>query len=275
MNTGTEEHKKKVEATFDTICEGYDNDALRFFIHSANELLRVLELQGNERLVDIAAGTGNITLRAANILNDGQVTALDLSQGMLEQARSKAEQLGLNNIEYRCGDLEALEQPETPFDVATCGFGIFFLPDMHSGLKAIKSQLAPGGRLAITSFLEGMMEPQSEMFLEKVEAFGIEPPPLSWKRIDTAGKAAKLLEEAGYKDIEQSSGQMGYHVNNAEDWWQVIWNSGYRGLLMQLGEEELQRFRSEHLADVQAHATGEGIWLDVPVLFTRARVAST
>jgi hypothetical protein len=65
---------------------------------------------------------------------------------------------------------------------------------------------------------------------------------------------------------------MGYHLETAADWWQVIWNSGYRGLLMQLTEKDLLRFRDEHLDDVQALADAKGIWMDVPVLFTLARV---
>jgi ubiquinone/menaquinone biosynthesis C-methylase UbiE len=272
MTHDTEDVKQKVAKTFDTVCKDYDCAPLRFFSSSAEELLRVLNLRGNERLIDIAAGTGNISLPAAKILSQGHVTAVDLSSGMLDQARTKAEAAGLNNIKFHCCDLESLKQPDSSYDVATCGFGIFFLPDMHNGLKTIHSQLAPGGWLAITTFLENMMEPLSGMFLEKVEEFGIEPPPLSWKRLDSPDKVDQLLMESNYFGIGHNSQQMGYYLDNAADWWQVIWNSGYRGLLMQLPEEDLLRFRNEHLGDVQALADDKGIWMDVPVLFTLARV---
>lgn len=272
MKQAKDDPKQKVAATFDTICEGYDCAALRFFSSSAEELLRILDLQGHERLIDIAAGTGNITLPAANILREGHVTAVDLSSGMLEQARNKAAEAGLSNIHFHCCDLESMDEPESSYDVATCGFGIFFLPDMHNGLMAIRSQLSPGGSLAITTFLEDMMEPLSGMFLEKAVEFGIEPPPLSWKRVDSLNKVDQLLIESNYFGIAHRSLQMGYYLNNAADWWQVIWNSGYRGLLMQLEEEDLMQFRSEHLADVQGLANEKGIWMDVPVLFTLARV---
>jgi ubiquinone/menaquinone biosynthesis C-methylase UbiE len=272
MAAKKDDHKDKVATTFDTICEGYDCNALRFFTRSAQELLRFLNLQGHERLIDIAAGTGNISLPAAKILDQGHVTAVDLSPGMLEQAKTKASEEGLDNIHFHCCDLEKLQEPESSFDVATCGFGLFFLPDMHNGLNAIRKQLLPGGLLAITTFLDGMMEPMSSLFLEKVEAFGIEPPPLSWKRVDNPQKVDQLLMEAQYYEIAHHSQQMGYYLDNAADWWQVIWNSGYRGLLLQLEEEDLMRFKNEHLAEVQALDTGGGIWLDVPVLFTVGRV---
>jgi len=272
MATKKDEHKQKVATTFDTICEGYDCNALRFFTSSAQELLRFLDLQGDERLIDIAAGTGNISLPAAKLLEQGHVTAVDLSRGMLEQAKNKAKEEGLNNIHFHCCDLEHMKEPESSFDVATCGFGIFFLPDMHNGLKSIRRQLSPGGLLAITTFLDGMMEPMSSMFLKKVEAFGIEPPPLSWKRVDSPQKVDQLLMETQYYEIAHHSQQMGYYLENAADWWQVLWNSGYRGLLLQLDEEEQMRFKNEHIAEVQSLDSGSGIWLDVPVLFSVGRV---
>jgi len=264
--------KQMVANIFDTICEGYDCNALRYFSSSAQELLRFLNLQGNERLIDIAAGTGNISLPAARILKAGHVTAVDLSRGMLEQAQIKAKEEGLSNIHFHCCDLEHMEEPESSFDVATCGFAIFFLADMQNGLRAIRKQLSPGGLLAITTFLDGMMEPLSSLFLEKVEAFGIEPPPLSWKRVDSPQKIDQLLMETSYYEIAHHTQQMGYYLDNAADWWQVIWNSGYRGLLLQLDEEDLKRFKNEHLAEVHALDNGNGIWLDVPVLFSVGRV---
>jgi ubiquinone/menaquinone biosynthesis C-methylase UbiE len=272
MMQNMEDVKQKVATTFNTVCEDYDCPPLRFFSNSAEELLRVLNLKGHERLIDVAAGTGNISLPAAKILSEGHVTAVDLSSGMLGRARSKAEAASLNNIHFHCCDLESLGEPEFSYDVATCGFGIFFLPDMHNGLKTIRNQLSPGGWLAITTFLEDMMEPLSGMFLKKVEEFGIEPPPLSWKRLDSPEKVDQLLMESNYFGIAHQRQQMGYHLETAADWWQVIWNSGYRGLLMQLTEKDLLRFRDEHLDDVQALADAKGIWMDVPVLFTLARV---
>ena len=131
MSLTDAEHKEKVASTFDTVCDTYDCDELRFFRSSAERMLDLLELTGQERLVDIAAGTGHITVAAAKRLNKGHVRAVDLSEGMLAQAQNKASKSGLGNIEFHCCDLESLETPEQGYDAATCGFGIFFLPDME------------------------------------------------------------------------------------------------------------------------------------------------
>jgi hypothetical protein len=65
--------------------------------------------------------------------------------------------------------------------------------------------------------------------------------------------------------------QFGIHLNCADDWWEVIWNSGYRGIVGQLNQEQLAQFRQEHLAEVAELKTDKGIWMDVPVHIASAR----
>jgi ubiquinone/menaquinone biosynthesis C-methylase UbiE len=262
------EHKEKVANTFNTVCDAYDCEELRFFRSSAERMLDLLELTGDERLVDIAAGTGHITISAAKRLSDGKVRAVDLSEGMLSQAQAKARSEKLNNIEFHCCDLESLETPEQGFDMATCGFGIFFLPDMDNGLRVIRQQLREGGRFIMTSFLEGMQEPLTTLFLDRIQTYGLEPPPLSWKRLDNQDKTMTMLRETGFKNIESHEEQLGYHLPDAQAWWRVLWNSGYRSLLMQLPEDRLECFRYEHLQEVAEFSNEHGIWMNINVLFT-------
>jgi hypothetical protein len=73
----------------------------------------------------------------------------------------------------------------------------------------------------------------------------------------------------GFKSIDTHEEQLGYYLPDAQAWWSVLWNSGYRGLLMQLEEDALERFRAEHLEEVSGHAGELGIWMDIRVLFTQ------
>jgi hypothetical protein len=62
-----------------------------------------------------------------------------------------------------------------------------------------------------------------------------------------------------------------YSLPDAEAWWAVIWNAGFRRMVCQLSPSDQERFRREHFREVAALATSEGIWLDVGVLFTVGR----
>ena len=53
-----EERKQMIKETFNTVSEGYDNPALRFFEDSATHLAGYLKLKGSEHVLDVASGTG-------------------------------------------------------------------------------------------------------------------------------------------------------------------------------------------------------------------------
>ena len=61
---------------------------------------------------------------------------------------------------------------------------------------------------------------------------------------------------------------VGYYLDNAEAWWDVVWNAGFRRLISQLPHQDQDRFRREHLEEVAALATRDGIWLDVGILIS-------
>jgi ubiquinone/menaquinone biosynthesis C-methylase UbiE len=263
-----QERKLKIRETFNTVSSGYDNPALRFFKTAAEHLADSMMFSGNENVLDVACGTGNVSLACAHRLPNGQVAGVDMSEGMLEQAKSRALGQQLQNISFHCMDLESMAFEADSFDAATCGFGVFFLPDMVNALGNVARHVKPGGAVGITSFSGAMMEPQSKMFLDGIQAHGIEPPPLSWKRLDNPEKVQALFQTVGLERTEVKSVQAGYYLADFDEWWDVLWNSGYRGMLSQLSEEALSRFKSEHEKELLSLSVDKGIWLDVEVLIT-------
>jgi ubiquinone/menaquinone biosynthesis C-methylase UbiE len=65
---------------------------------------------------------------------------------------AKAREKGLGNLEFRIGDMLALDYPHASFDVVACVFGIFFVPDMVAFTKELWRMVRPNGRLAITTW---------------------------------------------------------------------------------------------------------------------------
>jgi SAM-dependent methyltransferase len=99
------------------------------------------------RVLDAGAGTGSIALLAAELGHE--VTAVDLSAGMLEHARRKAAERGLD-VTFVHGPAEA--PPAGPFDAVVERHVVWTLPDPAGALEAWRSVCAPGGRLVL---LEG------------------------------------------------------------------------------------------------------------------------
>lgn len=267
-----QEQKQKVMASFDMASEGYDCPSLRFFVESASWLVKKLQLKGDEHLLDVATGTGNVAIAAARELGNGNVTGIDLSEKMLQRAVSKVNEMNLRNVIFRQCDIENMGFDDNTFDAACCAFGLFFLPNMENGLKCISEALKPGGKLAVTSFAPSLMMPLRRMLFDRLKGYGIEEPKLSWMLLDTPDKINALMKSAGYDDIQIQSKQMGYYLKNSLEWRDVLWNSGYRGLLSRLSGDDLKRFMDEHLQEVSGTAGDNGIWLEVEVLLATAAV---
>ena len=265
--------KALMKETFNTVSGGYDGAALRFFPRSAEHMASLLGLSGREQVLDVACGTGHATLAVAKALPRGKVTALDFSAGMLGQARQKADALGISNIEFAEGDMADLPFPPRTFDAAVCAFGIFFVPDMEKQLAHIASRVRPGGRVMISNFQEDYFHPLRDLFMDTITEYGVQVPPQAWKRIAHEEGCRRLFAAAELSDVRVETRNVGYHLGSADEWWDIVWNAGFRGMVAQLPTDQQERFKREHLEAVDALRTADGIWLDVGVLYTSGMTA--
>jgi ubiquinone/menaquinone biosynthesis C-methylase UbiE len=261
-----DERKQLMKATFDAVSEGFDSGALRFFSESAKCMVNYLKGPDVARVLDVATGTGNLALEIARNLPGTHVTGIDFSAGMLSRARAKS--AGLSNVEFLEMDMESLEFPDDYFDAVVCAFGIFFVVDMVSQLKHLRSKIRPGGKIVISGFYEDAFQPLIEIFSRRLESYGVERPSLTWKRIATERLSRDLMRDAGFAKIEVHRKELGYYLEDAAEWWQLVWNAGLRSQLNQLSAEDLERFRTEHLEEIDALRTTEGIRLKMEILFT-------
>ncbi|MDH5360599.1 MAG: class I SAM-dependent methyltransferase [Gammaproteobacteria bacterium] len=266
MDTDSDERKEFIRQVFNTVCERYGKDSLRFFENAANHLPGLLNLRGKEQVLDIATGTGLAASRMAAFLPQGHVTGIDMSEGMLQQAEAMRQELGLNNIDYRQMDMTQLALPDAHYDVINASFAIFFVEDMDALVRHINTKIKPGGRLLSTHFAAGSMAPMQELLMRRLQDYGVEVPQAAWSQLDSEEKNRQLFAQAGLTGIEHHRHQVGYYFQHAEQWWDVVWWAGFRGFVNQLGEEKLEQFKQEHLAEVNALADKNGIFFNVEII---------
>src|SRR3990172_8359947 len=170
MSKQQQKMKAMLKETFDAVSGGYDGKALRFFPESAKNMATLLDLRGDEQVLDVACGTGHASLAIAQMLPKGRITAVDFSAGMLDQARKKAASMKIGNIDFEARDMQDLGFAESRFDVDICAFGIFFVDDMNAQLSHIVSTVKPGGRIMISNFLENYFHPLKDLMAKRLEA---------------------------------------------------------------------------------------------------------
>jgi len=257
--------KRMIQHAFDTVAKGYDHPSLAFFPETATSMVEHLGLAETCHLLDVCAGTGVVSLCAARQLVQGKVMGIDLSSGMLQQAQMKADEEGINNVMFKQMDLDHMDFPQHNFDAATCSFGLFFLEDMQPGLQNIADAVKPGGKIAISTFAEGAFEPMSSLFLERYESFGKEAPPPSWKRLASEEALTRIFRSVGIETVDIYQEKLGCQLSSPQNWWDVVWNAGYRGFLNQLSELEQIAFKQQHMNEIRELCAEENVWLDTSV----------
>ena len=113
-------------------------------------LLAAAALRGGERVLDVACGTGLVSFAAANAVGPaGDVLGVDLSGGMVDAARQRAQQRGVSNAAFVRMDAERLALPDASFDVVLCALGLMYMPEPEQALREMRRVLRPGGRLVV------------------------------------------------------------------------------------------------------------------------------
>ena len=147
--TTTEEHVAPPEA-WDAIAEGYDRYVAPQEVELANEALRLVGLGPGERFLDVAAGTGGLSLPAARL--GAEVLATDWSPAMIERFEARVREEGLSNAEGRVMDCHALDLPDDSFDVTGSQFGVMLVPDQPRALREMVRVTKPGGRVLVIAY---------------------------------------------------------------------------------------------------------------------------
>jgi ubiquinone/menaquinone biosynthesis C-methylase UbiE len=248
--TTQEEAKDRAARTYNAAADAYDHRANSFWERFGRETVERLRLSRGSRVLDVCCGSGASALPAAHMVGPGgSVLGIDLAEKLLNLARAKAAEQGLRNAEFRLGDMLDLRLPELHFDAVICVFGIFFVPDMPTAVRALWKLVRPGGRLAITTWGPRFFEPATTAFWNSIRDVrpdlykGFNP----WDRINDPRSVRAMLREGGV-GLADVVAQAGTHpVSSPEAWWSAVLGSGYRGTLDQLDVPAREYVRQANL----------------------------
>jgi ubiquinone/menaquinone biosynthesis C-methylase UbiE len=132
---------------WDKAAEYYENCWQAQLKPAHDLLLEVSNIQPNEHIIDIAAGTGLITFRMAEaVCPSGSILATDISDEMVNIGTKLAHSKGYNNVRFERMDAEHLLCDDGTFDLATCALGLMYFPNPDASLAEMYRVLKSGGR---------------------------------------------------------------------------------------------------------------------------------
>lgn len=159
-----------IESVYNFYAGVYDVVFERFFREGRRRAIQASEVRPGERVLEVGVGTGACL---PLMPPDCHITGIDLSEGMLEEARKRVQNLGMTNVRLIKMDATRLDFPDDSFDAIIAAFFITTVPDPRAVVEEMKRVCRKGGRMV---FVNHFMAPN--VFINDCEEFFA---PLFWR----------------------------------------------------------------------------------------------
>lgn len=158
-----------VDEVFHRVARRYDvmNDLMSLGTHRLFKrmLLQMLALRPGQRVLDLAGGTGDLSILFSEAVGDaGEVILTDPNGEMLKVAQDRLWDAGCANVTLCQAPGESLPFPDESFDRACISFGLRNFTDKDQGLKEILRCLKPGGILGVLEFSTPEAQPLRQAY---------------------------------------------------------------------------------------------------------------
>jgi SAM-dependent methyltransferase len=168
-------------------------------------MIDALELKPGDRLLELAAGPGDTGLMAAEIIRPGTLISSDGAEAMVDVARRRARELGIDNVEFRQLELEWIDLETATVDALLCRWGIMLIVDPEAAAREMRRVLAPGGRAALAVWDVPERNPWTTVPNSAMVELGHAQPPSPGApglfALAGDGRLAELLEDGGFTDV--------------------------------------------------------------------------
>ena len=229
----------------------FDEHLRRSYAAATRRLLELACVQPGHRILDIASGTGEPGLPAAEIAGpSGFVLLTDQSPEMLAVARDKARAQDLHNVEFRVSDAEQLQLDPKSFDAALCRGALCLMPEPVRCLRIVYEALKPGGHIALLVVGRPEANPHFTIpyavlgkYVSLPRYDPTAPGPFAFADPD---RLRSVLAEAGFRDLHVEQVEHTWQVSSGREYWDYMRRfSVVTSLLAQLSADQHDRIGEE------------------------------
>ena len=230
--------RARLTAIFDRSAPLYDTLEPRFFRKIARRLVGRVSVAQDSAVLDIATGPGVVLSEIARtVRSDGLLVGVDLSAGMVREARARLSTIGVaTNVLVMAA--EQLGFSDESFDLVTMSRA-YLLPQRHAILGEIRRVLRRDGCVAIAEFgrLDHRWSWKNDLYARLLPSI----PGPARPGFDAATLKAELVA-AGFDGVQVESEDLDVSYANVEEWWESSMSHGERGALELLDGDARQAF---------------------------------
>ena len=237
----------------------YESAWQRALRPAQERLLEAANLQTGEQVLDVASGTGLVTLPAANqVAPTGRVVAVDLSKKMVHALRAEVQRNGHGHVEVRQMDAESLDFADETFDVALCSLGLMYVPDPAQAIAEMHRVLAPGGRAVSVVWGRRSKCGWAELFPIMDKRVSSDVCPLFFQ-LGTGEHLKMQFEGAGFQNVETERFSSELPFKDAKEACDAaFWGGAVALAWNKFGDAKREAARKEYLESIAPYRSGQG-----------------
>lgn len=254
--------QEQTRNAWDEIASGYDQFVTPLHNGLAEKTLRLAGLRSGMHFLDVASGTGALSLPAARL--GAQVVATDISSAMIQRLNARARQEGLSNLEGIVMDAHNLDLDDGAFDISASQYGVMLLQDLPQALREMARVTRPGGRVVVVAFGPPSQVEFLKFFLGAMKSvipgfagLPMDPPPLPFQVSDPE-KLRRVMASAGLEDIRVEKFSQELAFQSGKHLWNWVTHSHPIGAGMVAGLSEEQALVVQRKLDVMLRERAGG-----------------
>jgi SAM-dependent methyltransferase len=228
-------------------------------------MVRKLDPQPRDTVLELAAGLGDTGLMAARLIGEtGRVIITDFTPEMVAAARRRAEELSVENTEFRTLDAERMDLETDSVDGVLCRWAYMQMIDPAAAFAETRRVLRPGGRLAFSVWAERERNPTLSLAGNVLVVFGHTPPPDPQEPsaffLADPERIRKLVEGAGFAEPEIEEVSFRWRFATRDTYWRYLTETAASAsrILRSLSPEAQNTVRKRVHEAARPYYSGEG-----------------
>jgi len=226
-----------------------------------DEFVDHLDPSSDCRALEVAAGSGALTAALAKRVKS--LVATDFAPKMIEVLEERLEKAGIDNVETKVMDGQALEVEDDSFDRAACCFGLMLFPDRAKGFSELRRVVRPGGKVVVSAWAGPDKFESFALFSQAMKAaFPDLPPPPQPPPVFSLANLDQFraeMEAAGFENVNTKYVTRELEIPDFETAWgmMTVGAPPVQMLFDRVGEGGAQRIRAE-MAKIVEQRWGRG-----------------
>jgi ubiquinone/menaquinone biosynthesis C-methylase UbiE len=251
----TDEYRRASHEVWEAMAPGWERG--RAYIWDVTRavgerMVAALDPKPGDTVLELAAGTGETGFAAARMVGpDGRLLSTDFSPAMVDAARRRGTELGLENVDYRVLDAEQMDLPDASVDGVLCRYGYMLMADPAAALAETRRVLKPGGRLSFAVVGAPESNPWAtvpgRVLVELGHAPSPEPGAPGIFAMADEARIRELVTGAGFDPPQVEDVEVVWSFADDEELWRFLTGvaGGIALVIRSLPEDEQSRVRSE------------------------------